>query len=480
MASERAVKINETIYQATQALLSSLSTSYGPKGLDKMMIKDGKSIVTNDGATILGYYKDHPIHKILSSMCATQDANCGDGTTSVVLLACCLVEQLQKLKGWNVHPSQMVAALEIAKKQGIEYIDSIKIKVDEAEFIDVALTSLSSKIAAKSSKMAEIAVRALQDRRAEDVKILKRVGGNIDDIEMYDGILIVKDVEVPQGSYKALLLQFCLSPPKTNIDSKVLINDYSQMEQFVIEERAYVINLIKAIKKSGANFLVIQKSLLRESCCELAKHFLKKLGIVFIDGVDRKEIEFLAGALGVAPVSDVELIQAPCEIVARSTRGVVEIVGVGCSIVLSGCDEMVLDEAERSLNDVFGVVKSLKAEPYIVPGGGSVETGVAVALEAYTGPHSLIVNEIAKSFFAMPHFLAHNAGIYPVDIVAQLRKNISINRNFGINIRSGLIADMVNDEKIIQPAAVSKSMIVLAAETVQMLVRIDDILPTVQ
>src|SRR5688572_11730333 len=128
MITERNTKINETIYQATQALLSSLSASYGPKGLDKMMIRGGKTTVTNDGATILGYYREHPIHKILSSMCSTQDANCGDGTTSVVILACCLVEHLYKMKDRKIHPSWIVEALEITKGTALKYIDDIKTK----------------------------------------------------------------------------------------------------------------------------------------------------------------------------------------------------------------------------------------------------------------------------------------------------------------------------------------------------------------
>ncbi|KAI5181535.1 T-complex protein 1 subunit delta, partial [Pancytospora epiphaga] len=273
---------------------------------------------------------------------------------------------------------------------------------------------------------------------------------------------------------------FCLSSPKTNMDSKILIDDYTLMEQFIREEREYVIKLIKAIKKSGANLLIVQKSILKESVGELARHFLNKLNIKFIDGVERNEVEYLSRVFGVKPVTDVELIDSTFEIEARNTRGMVELMGAGCSVLLSGCDDMVLDEAERSLNDVFGVIKSLKKEPFIVPGGGAIEIGISLQLDLFTGPNALIVGEISKGFLAMPHFLSQNAGIDAVETVSQLKKNISLNKNLGISLRSGLIADMVNDEKIIQPAAVSKSMVTLAIETVQMLMRIDDILPTIQ
>jgi len=479
MLNERANKVAEVIEQAVSSLASTLSTSYGPKGLDKMLIQDKNTIITNDGATIMGFYKTHPIHKILSSVSSTQDVNCGDGTTSVILLIGFIMEKLKKLKEKEIDPSKIVQALEISKKMALGYIDSIRVQVGEKEFLNVALTTLNSKIASKSLKMAHVSIDALKLSKKEDIRVLKRVGGNIDDIELYNGILLNTQAEVNEGKAKALIVQFCISAPKPNMDSKILIDDYRLMEKFVKEEREYVINILKKIKNSGANLVIIQKSLLRESCSELAQHFLRKLGISFIDGVDRKEIEVLAKALNVRPISDVDLIGEPVDVDIRKLKGMVEISGVGCSIIVSGCDETVVDEAERSLNDCLCVIKTLMEEPYIVPGAGSVETGISCILNEYVGPHSLIIREIAEGFLGMPHLLAQSAGLYSVDIISNLKKNVAINKHMGISLRTGTIADMVNDDDVIQPALVSKSMISLAIETAQMLVRIDDILPAV-
>lgn len=219
---------------------------------------------------------------------------------------------------------------------------------------------------------------------------------------------------------------------------------------------------------------------MRESCSELAQHLLKKINIVFVDNVDRKEIEYLSKRLNISPISDVDIIAEPIEVEVRKTRDMIELRHVGHSIVVAGCDQLIVDEAERSLNDALCVVKSLMEEPFIVPGAGSVETGISAILEEYVGPYSIIMKEISKGFINMPHFLAQNAGMYSVEIVSQLRKNILANKNLGISLRTGFVSDMVNDDGIIQPAAVSKSMVVLAIETVQMLLKIDDILPTVQ
>lgn len=479
MKTERASKVSETIEQAVSALFSTLSSSYGPRGLDKMLIQDKSTIITNDGATIMGFYKTHPVHKILSSVSATQDVNCGDGTTSVVLLVGCLMEQLKKLKDRGIHPSRIVDALEVAKKLSQEYIGRVKVEVSSKEFLKVALTALGSKIAFKSQKMAQVSIDALGLAKKEDIRIVKKVGGNIDDIELHSGILLNGGSSVAEGDARLLVLQFCLSAPKTNLDSKILIDDYTLMERFVKEEREYVIRLIKAVKRSGANLLVIQKSLMRESCSELAQHFLKRLGISFIDNVDRKDVEHLAKTLGIRPASDVELIGDPVDVKTRRVRDMVEIVGKGCTIVVSGCDQMVVDEAERSLNDALCVVRSLVEEPFVVPGGGSIEAGISCVLDEYTGPYSLIVKEIAAGFMGMPYLLAQNAGMSSMDVISSLRRSVAVNKHMGISLRTGMVSDMVNDDDVIQPALVSRSMILLAIETVQMLVRVDDILPAI-
>ncbi len=477
MKSERVSKIQESVRQACQSLSASLCTSYGPKGLDKMIIEGNKSIVTNDGATILSYYRTHPIHKILSEVSRAQDQNCGDGTTSVILMTCCLMEHLGSLLQKKVHPCKIVNALETAKIISLKYIDDIKTKIEEKELLDAAMTSLSSKITSRSTRMAEIVIEALSEFIREDVRIIKKIGRTVEEVEMFRGIVLQNNGNVRTGRYKMLVLKFGLSAPKTNMESKIVVDDHSLIPRFVREEREYLVKLIKRVLSTGANLLVIQKSLLRESCSDLARHLLGKLGISVIYDVDRKDVDYLCKMTGIKAVSDPEFIREPFELDVVEREDVVEISGHGCTIMVGGCDDMIADEAERAMQDVFGVVSALKREPYVVPGGGSVEIGVASLLEQHIGTHSLVINDIARAIGVMPYYLAQNAGINSVEIVNQLKKNIAVNHNMGICLRTGTLADMVNGKKIIQPAAVVKSMFTLAFETVQMLIRIDDILP---
>merc|ERR1712141_738890 len=86
---------------------------------------------------------------------------------------------------------------------------------------------------------------------------------------------------------KVGLIQFCLSPPKTDMDNQVIVNDYSQMDRILREERAYILNIVKTIKKSGCNVLLIQKSILRDALSDLAIHFLNKVKIIYLKDFKR-------------------------------------------------------------------------------------------------------------------------------------------------------------------------------------------------
>jgi hypothetical protein len=60
---------------ATQAIANVIKSSFGPSGLDKMMVDDiGDVTVTNDGATILSLLDvEHPAGKILVTLAQQQD-----------------------------------------------------------------------------------------------------------------------------------------------------------------------------------------------------------------------------------------------------------------------------------------------------------------------------------------------------------------------------------------------------------------------
>lgn len=183
-----------------------------------------------------------------------------------------------------------------------------------------------------SSLLAPIAVDAVlrvidpavaDNVNIKDVRVVKKVGGTIDDTELVDGLVlnqnVVKSAGGPTRMEKAKigLIQFQLSPPKPDVsclrekidflrilpllmvygwqmENQIVVNDYRQMDKILKEERQYLLNMCKKIKKTGCNVLLIQKSILRDAVNDLSLHFLSKLKIMVVKDIERDEIEFIA------------------------------------------------------------------------------------------------------------------------------------------------------------------------------------------
>ena len=47
------------------------------------------------------------------------------------------------------------------------------------------------------------------------------------------------------------------------MDNQIVVSDYAQMDRVLREERAYILERVKKIKKAGCNVLLVQKSILR-------------------------------------------------------------------------------------------------------------------------------------------------------------------------------------------------------------------------
>jgi T-complex protein 1 subunit eta len=84
---------------ACLAVAETLSSTLGPRGMDKLIVNErGEAQITNDGATILKLLEIvHPAAKTLVDIARAQDAEVGDGTTSVVLLA---AQMLKEVRGY--------------------------------------------------------------------------------------------------------------------------------------------------------------------------------------------------------------------------------------------------------------------------------------------------------------------------------------------------------------------------------------------
>ncbi|KAF9075183.1 T-complex protein 1 [Rhodocollybia butyracea] len=488
---------------AAKAISGAVRTSLGPRGMDKMIqTAKGETIITNDGATILKSIQAlHPAAKMLVDLSAAQDVEAGDGTTTVVVLAGSFLDAAEKMLQKGIHPTLVAESFMKASVKATEYLTDISTPVDlndKQSLLRAASTSLNSKIVSQySSTLAPIAVAAVtrlvtptsSNVDLRDVRVVKKIGGTIEDTELVEGVVLNQNVVTAAGGptrmekAKIAIAQFQLSAPKPDMDNTVVINDYRQMDKVIKEGRQYLLNICKKIKKANCNVLLLQKSILRDAVDDTSLNFLKRLNILVVKDVERDEIEFLSKSLGCKPIADIEAFTEDklgyADLVEETSADDVKVVkitgiknrGRTVSILAMGSNNLVVEECERSLHDALCVVRCLVKKRALIGGGGAPEIHVSRML-SQDGAYCF--QAYADALEVIPTTLAENAGLNPIAIVTELRNRHALGeRNAGINVRKGLISNIL-EEDVVQPLLVSTSAVELATETVCLLLKIDD------
>jgi len=419
----------------------------------------------------------------------------------------------QELLNKGIHPAAISDGFNVALKKAKEVIEGMGQPVDLNDrdmLIQNCVTCLSSKVVSQNSdKLAPMAVDAVMRiiEKTDDnvdlnqIKVSMKIGGTVDDSELIDGLCFTNNkVSHFAGgptrveNAKIGLIQFCLSAPKTDLENSVVVNDYTAMDRILKEERKYIVNLVKKIVATGCNVLLIQKSILRDAVNDLALHFLAKKKIMVIKDIERNDVDFICKTINAVPVPHIDQFLAEKlgnaglveEVSAGSTR-MVKVTGCPAqsktvSILVRGSNQLVLEEAERSLHDALCVVRALVKRRLLVPGGAAVEMEVSQKLQAYSrdiyGSDSYCVRAYGEALELVPYTLAENAGLDPIGFVTELRnRHIQGNKFEGLNIKRNKIMNMLSDN-VVQPLLVSESALTLATECVRMILKIDDIVMT--
>ena len=260
-------------------------------------------------------------------------------------------------------------------------------------------TSLSSKVVSANSELlspmaVDAVLKIVDTERATNVdlkyiKIIKKVGGTLDDTQLIEGIVF--DKCKPSGSgptkienAKIAVVQFQIATPKTDLENSVIIKDYQAMDRIMKEERKIIAEMVKKIVASGANVLLIQKSILKDATNELSLHFLAKKGVMVVQDIERDEIDFICRSINAIPIAHIDHMTpdkfgtaALCEQSRLSDdTKVFKITGLKesktVSILVRGSNPLVIDEADRSLHDALCVIRSLIKSKGLITGGGSV------------------------------------------------------------------------------------------------------------
>lgn len=494
---------------AAKAIAKIIRTSLGPKGLDKLLVSpDGDVMVSNDGATILKQMDvDNEIAKLMVQLSQSQDDEIGDGTTGVVVMAGALLEQAEVLLDKGIHPIRIADGFELAAQKALKHLDTISdhfpVEKNNLEpLIETAMTTLGSKIVNKSHRQfAEIAVEAVmsvadlekRDVNFELIKVQTKVGGRLEDTMLVKGVVVDKDFSHPQmpkvlKDVKLAILTCPFEPPKPKTKHKLdvtSVEDYKALRAYESEKFDL---MVKQVKDAGATLAICQWGFDDE-----ANHLLLKRNLPAVRWVGGPEIELIAIATGGRIVPRFEELTpdklGKAGLVRELSFGTTKdrmLVIEECSnsrtvtIFIRGSNQMIIDEAKRSMHDALCVVRNLVCDNKIVYGGGAAELSCAISTAAeadkVTGLEQYAFRAFSEALESVPLALAENSGLDPMKVVTSLKARQISEKNAALGV--DCMASGTNDMKaqhVIETVRSKKQQIMLATQLVKMILKIDDV-----
>ncbi|KAM0325954.1 hypothetical protein ACHAQA_007259 [Verticillium albo-atrum] len=520
---------------ATQAIANVVKSSFGPSGLDKMMVDDiGDVTVTNDGATILQLLDvDHPAGKILVDLAQQQDKEVGDGTTSVVLIAAELLRRGNELMNNKIHPTTIITGYRLALREAVKYMnENISTKVENLgrdSLISIAKTSMSSKIIGSDSDFfanmvvdAMMAVKTTNNRSeskypVKAVNILKAHGKGVLESVLVKGYALnctVASQAMPTRiqDAKIAVLDMNLQKERMKLGVQITVDDPQQLEQIRARESGMIVERVEMILKAGANVILTTKGI----DDMVLKMFVERgaMGVRRCKKEDLRRIAKATGATLLSTLSDLngderfdpaylghadEVVQERISddecILVKGTKTL-----SSASIILRGPNDFSLDEMERSVHDSLCAVKRTLESGTIVPGGGAVETALHIYLEEFAGTvgsrEQLAIAEFAQSLLVIPKTLAVNAAKDASELVAQLRSRHALSqriqegegnedeksvarkkayKNYGLDLTRGKVIDEIK-AGVLEPTISKTRQLKSAVEACISIMRIDTLI----
>ncbi|CAL1542938.1 unnamed protein product [Lymnaea stagnalis] len=483
-----------------------VKSTLGPKGMDKILqtSSNNETIqVTNDGATILkSIGVDNPAAKVLVDISKVQDDEVGDGTTSVVVLACELLKEAEALVSLKIHPQTIITgwrkAVDAARKALTDAArdngkDDVKFRED---LMNIAKTTLSSKILTQHKDMfAKLAVASVLRLKGsgnlDAIQLIKKLGGNLSDSYLDEGFLLDKKVGVNQPkkieNAKILIANTPMDTDKIKVfGSRVRVDAVSKVAQLELAEKEKMKGKVEKILKHGCNVFIN-----RQLIYNYPEQLFSDAGVMAIEHADFEGVERLALVTGGEIVSTFDCPEkvklGTCDLIEEIMIGEDKLLkfsgvalGEACTIVLRGATQQILDEAERSLHDALCVLSQTVKETRTVFGGGCSEMLMADAvnkLAAKTpGKEAVAMEAFAKALRQLPTIIADNGGYDSADLIAQMRAaHTNGKHTIGLDMERGRIADM-SELGITESFQVKRQVLVSGAEAAEMIIRVDNII----
>jgi thermosome len=489
--------------QAGKAIAESVRTTLGPRGMDKMLVDDGGTVViTNDGATILGEMDiEHPAAQMIVEVAETQEDEVGDGTTTASVLSGQLLAQAEDLIEDDVHPTTIVEGYHEAARIAQEAVDDqvLDDELDDELLERVAASSMTGKGTGDvgADTLAERVVEAVRavegddEVARDDVRIYTRTGAASSATELVEGIAVeegpVSDETPRTVSGDVAVLETPLEVRETELDAEYNVTDVDQLNAAVEAEEQELRDYADTLLDAGVDAVVSG-----DDVDDRVGAYLAKEGVPAFDGLDDDDVKAIADATGarrVGALSEFESDDLGTLTEARVERfGDDDVTffegpeGGQVTLFVRGGTDHVSDELERAVNDAVDVVVAAITEGGVVPGAGSVEIAIADRVRSESasveGRKQLAVEAFADAVDVLPRTLAANSGMDPIDALVDLRATFESEGHAGVIAGDDDGAEVTDpvDAGVFDPAEVKREAVEAATEAATMIARIDDVI----
>eukprot|EP00163_Fabomonas_tropica_P003252 TRINITY_DN1273_c0_g2_i1.p1 TRINITY_DN1273_c0_g2~~TRINITY_DN1273_c0_g2_i1.p1 ORF type:complete len:576 (+),score=206.66 TRINITY_DN1273_c0_g2_i1:215-1729(+) len=448
----------------------------------------------------------HPAAKTLVDIAKSQDAEVGDGTTSVVVLAGELMKVVKEFIEDNVHPQAIITAYRQALQLALDKIKELQVPIDKKNLLEqrdmlerCAATALQSKlIAGQRSVFAKMTVDAVlhldDDLDMNMVGIKKVPGGSVLDSFLVEGVAFKKTFSYAGFEQqpkrftdpKICLLNVELELKAEADQAEVRVSDPKEYQAIVDAEWAIIYGKLEAIVKSGAKVVLSKLPI-----GDLATQYFADRDVFCAGRVELDDLVRVAKATGASiqtSVNDLnEGILGSCALFEEKQVGAERFnifSGVPeaktATIVLRGGAEQFIEEAERSLHDAIMIVRRALKHSAVVAGGGAIELELSKYLREHSrtihGKSQLLINAYAKALEVVPRQLCDNAGFDSIDILNKLRqKHAAGEKWYGVDIETdcGGICDTF-ESFVWEPSLVKINALSAATEAACLIFSVDE------
>ncbi|RSL57390.1 putative T-complex protein 1 subunit eta [Fusarium duplospermum] len=489
---------------ACLAVQATLKSTLGPYGGDLLMVdENGRQTITNDGATVMKLLDIvHPAARILVDIARSQDAEVGDGTTSVVVLAGSILKEMKDHVEQGISPQTIVKGLRKASVMAVNKIKEIAIDTSVADkretLSKLAATAMTSKLIKRNTdfftKMAVDAVLTLdqEDLNEKLIGVKKIPGGSLTDSLFINGVAFKKTFSYAgfeqqpktfiQPKIACLNVELELKAEKDN--AEVRVEQVSEYQAIVDAEWQIIYKKLESVYQTGAKIVLSKLPI-----GDLATQFFADRDVFCAGRVASEDMERIIQATGA-------VLQSTCSDILPEhlgSCGKFEERQIGgerfnffedcseaktCTLVLRGGAEQFIAEVERSLHDAIMIVKRAILNRTIVGGGGACEMEVSSYLSHHADhvrdKRQAVIKSFAKALEIIPRQLCDNAGFDATDILNKLRvEHHKGNIWAGVDFQHEGVANMM-DSFVWEPALVKINALQAATEASCLILSVDE------